>query len=153
MSDSGQEIFDRLPYEIAKLILEIARSLEVEHLLIMSRRRTMRVALARQAAMTVLRGKGDRYTLQDVGDFFGRDHGTVIHAQKVMAERMRAGDEELAATLASAFRVYAAARKEVEKSKDDGQETAELVKAGCRESLTEFQARKVAAANEGRGSK
>tara|TARA_R110000803_G_scaffold209965_2_gene280568 strand:- start:20847 stop:21299 length:453 start_codon:yes stop_codon:yes gene_type:complete len=150
MSVAKSELFDRLPYAIAQLILDISRSEEVDHLLIMSRLRTKRVALARQVAMTVIRGKADRYTLQDVGDFFGRDHATVLHAQKLIAAKMREGDPGLASTLASAFRTYAAARKEIEASQDG---LSELVRAGSRETLTQFQARQVAAAADGRASK
>ncbi len=58
------------------------------------RRRTANIAHPRQVAMYLAR-KHTEISLQDIGDAFGgRDHGTVIHATR-MVEQKLAGDAEL----------------------------------------------------------
>jgi chromosomal replication initiation ATPase DnaA len=63
---------------------------------IMSKVRTARVSEARMVVMTKLRGLG--YSLQSVADVFKKDHGTVMHAIKTVAERANA-DAEFTARL------------------------------------------------------
>lgn len=54
------------------------------------RRRTADIAKARQVAMFLARKHTDR-SLQDIGAAFGgRDHGTVLHAERTIAEQMSA---------------------------------------------------------------
>ena len=52
--------------------------------------RTKRVAWPRQEAMAAIRETG-RYSLPRIGKFFNRDHTTVIHAVRRVAERTDAG--------------------------------------------------------------
>ena len=149
MSRTPTELFNDLPFDIMKLVLDVARTSEIDPLEIMSRKRTNRVALARQVVMTVIRGRDYRFTLQQVGNFFGKDHGTVIHATKIIAERMRATDPQLAATLASAYRTYAAAREEMTSLDPKTLPGEDL----SRESLDEFNARQARLAAERRALK
>jgi len=117
-----QRRFDELPYAVAQLTLDVARSFEVPPAAITGPGRTNRVALARQVAMTVIRGDAQHYTLEETGGFYNRDHGTVIHAQKVVARKMREGNAELAAALSSAYRTFASAREEVISQRKEGAE-------------------------------
>lgn len=67
----------------------------------MSKARSHVVAEARMVVMDHLRSKG--MTLQKIGGIFRRDHGTVIHAVRTVADR-QASDHEFAARL-RAFRI------------------------------------------------
>lgn len=60
------------------------------------RRRTARIALPRQAAMTLMR-QVLGLPLQTIGRLFDRDHGTVMHAAKAVASHS-ASSPEFAAT-------------------------------------------------------
>lgn len=53
----------------------------------MSNRRTERIVWPRQVAMTIIR-RATEISLYDVGQFFGgKDHGTVLHAERRVAGR------------------------------------------------------------------
>lgn len=60
------------------------------------RRRTARIALPRQVAMTLMR-QVLHLPLQSIGRLFDRDHGTVIHATKAVASH-NLSDPEFEAT-------------------------------------------------------
>lgn len=60
------------------------------------RRRTARIVLPRQVAMTIMR-QVLHLPLQSIGRLFDRDHGTVIHATKAVASHS-ASSPEFAAT-------------------------------------------------------
>ncbi len=63
-----------------------------------SRRRPQNIAFPRQVAMYLSRTLTDR-SLADIGDSFGgRDHGTVLHACRLIEEKMRA-DQTLRQTV------------------------------------------------------
>jgi chromosomal replication initiator protein len=63
-----------------------------------SRRRPQNIAFPRQLAMFLCRRLTDR-SLMDIGDAFGgRDHGTVMHACKLVEEKLRV-DEKLRLTV------------------------------------------------------
>jgi chromosomal replication initiator protein len=63
-----------------------------------SRRRPQNIAFPRQVAMYLSRSLTDR-SLSDIGDSFGgRDHGTVMHACKLLDERL-ANDQRLRQTV------------------------------------------------------
>ena len=53
----------------------------------MSRRRTQHLALCRQVAMYLCRELTD-YSFPAIGERFGRDHSTVIHAHNLIALRL-----------------------------------------------------------------
>jgi len=63
---------------------------------IFHRRRTARIALPRQVAMTLMR-QVLGLPLQTIGRLFDRDHGTVIHATKAVTSHTLS-DPEFAAT-------------------------------------------------------
>jgi len=55
---------------------------------LLGKRRTQNIALARQVAMYLCR-KLTAYSFPEIGAFFGgRDHSTVIHAQKIVTDRI-----------------------------------------------------------------
>ena len=63
-----------------------------------SRRRPQNVAFPRQVAMYLSRSLTDR-SLMDIGESFGgRDHGTVLHAYRLIEKRM-AEDQRLRQTV------------------------------------------------------
>jgi hypothetical protein len=64
----------------AEITAVVAREFGVSEGMIMGRLRSKRVARARQVAMSGMWLAG--YSYPDVGRFFGRDHGTVMHAVK-----------------------------------------------------------------------
>jgi len=66
------------------IVSEIAAAFGIHDGDIMGRRRTPKIARARQTAMVALYQAG--FTLSEVGKFFDRDHGTVIHALKVIKQ-------------------------------------------------------------------
>ncbi len=69
--------------DFASITRHVATACGVTTEEMLSRRRTERVAVARQIAMTFCYVPGSKnHSLQDVGLFFKRDHGTVIHAIK-----------------------------------------------------------------------
>jgi len=59
---------------------------------IMGRRRTARIAHARQLAMSLMR-EATGLSLMEIGGIFQRDHGTVMHAIKTIADRCGNDDE------------------------------------------------------------
>ena len=60
----------------------------------LSKKRTQVIARPRQVAMTVCK-ELTQYSLPNIGEAFGgRDHTTVLHAQKTIAE-LRTKDERL----------------------------------------------------------
>ena len=63
-----------------QIVAVVAREFGVSEGMIMGRLRSKRVARARQVAMSGMWMAG--YSYPDVGRFFGRDHGTVMHAVK-----------------------------------------------------------------------
>lgn len=67
-----------------RIVTEVASKFAVRDHDIMGRRRTPKIARARQTAMVALHQAG--YSLCEVGRFFDRDHGTVIHALKVIKQ-------------------------------------------------------------------
>ena len=66
---------------------------------LLSSTRTVRVAAARQTAMTLIRRNTD-FSLMEIGNIFGRDHGTVIHAMRVV-DRKAEIDADFATLLAA----------------------------------------------------
>ena len=76
----------------------VARAFEVSRAELLSRRRTQRVACARQVAMYLCRdiarssahrrvGEGAWASFPRIGKAFERDHSSVIHAYKTVARR------------------------------------------------------------------
>lgn len=63
-----------------QIVEVVAREFGVSEGMIMGRMRSKRVSRARQVAMSGMWMAG--YSYPDVGRFFGRDHGTVMHAVK-----------------------------------------------------------------------
>ena len=64
-----------------------------------SRERTMRVAFPRQVAMYLARALTDE-TLPTIGDSFGgRDHSTVLHAQKRITQELKQGSKRAQAVI------------------------------------------------------
>jgi chromosomal replication initiator protein len=58
-----------------------------------SKRRPANIAFPRQIAMYLAR-RHTKSSLHEIGDAFGgRDHGTVLHACKVVTERMQKEDQ------------------------------------------------------------
>ncbi len=67
---------------------KVAEFYKIDLAEITSKRRTANIALARQIAMYIAR-KHTTYSLQEIGRRFGnRDHGTVMHAIKTVADAM-----------------------------------------------------------------
>jgi chromosomal replication initiator protein len=66
----------------------VADHYQIRHLDMTSKRRPANIAFARQVAMYLSRLL-TKHTLQEIGDAFGgRDHGTVIHAEKTVKNMM-----------------------------------------------------------------
>ncbi len=72
----------------ARIVREVAAAADLSEAVIMGRSRVPRVARARQIAMVQLLNTG--ISLCDVGRFFDRDHGTVMHALKVIKQSAQA---------------------------------------------------------------
>jgi hypothetical protein len=76
---------DGSPDKAKRLVAVIAAMFRVRTDLIMGRRRTASVVLARQVAMWFERKHYHR-SLQEIGDLFGRDHSTVAYAVGLVEE-------------------------------------------------------------------
>ncbi len=63
----------------AAIVKAVALALDVPEAQIMGRRRTVAISDARQVAMWTIR-QSMHLSLAAIGDFFGRDHTTVLHA-------------------------------------------------------------------------
>lgn len=74
------------PSDPQVIIDDVAAILNVPVPEIISRRRTDRIAWARQVAMFFMRESG--MTFQAIADLFGKDHGTVIHACHTVINRI-----------------------------------------------------------------
>lgn len=74
----------RTPEQILTAIAE-ANSVTVDDILGRSRQR--RIADARKMAMAALRVDTDM-TLHQVGDYLGKDHATILHAERTHADLM-----------------------------------------------------------------
>lgn len=68
---------------------KVATALHVRRNLIDSNDRGQHVALARMIAMYLIR-TSTTFTFPEIGELFGRDHSTVIHACNKIADRMTA---------------------------------------------------------------
>lgn len=72
------------PTSVCKVVADFY-GITLEEML--SKARPARIAWPRQVAMTLLR-RCSQMSLNEVGQFFGgRDHGTVLHAERRVAER------------------------------------------------------------------
>jgi len=72
-----------------RICQEVASAFGVEESSLQSKRRTQPLALARQVAMFLCREMTDN-SLKTIGLYFGgRDHSTVIHAVKLVRDKMR----------------------------------------------------------------
>ena len=69
------------------VINAVARRYSVSYSDILSSKRTSNVALARMIAMYLTRELTE-FSLPSIGDFFGRNHSTVIHAVNKIKEDM-----------------------------------------------------------------
>lgn len=69
-----------------EIVRDLADSSGVSVAEIMGDSRTRRIAHVRQEAMAQMRATG-RYSFPQIGRFFNRDHATVIHACRRVAER------------------------------------------------------------------
>lgn len=86
-----------LLHKTVKLIDELAALYyELQPSDLQSKRRTARIAHARQMAMALIR-EHTRLSLMEIGDLFSRDHGTVIHAIKAVNGRCKTDAEFQAA--------------------------------------------------------
>lgn len=84
--NNGSEKRSLGPTRICK---EVASVFGVEENSLQNKRRTQPLALARQVAMFLCREMTDN-SLKTIGLYFGgRDHSTVIHAVKLISERMK----------------------------------------------------------------
>ena len=72
----------------ARLVVSALFHVSIEE--ITSKKRTDRIAWARQVAMVMTHRISD-CTLEEVGRIFGKDHGTVIHAERVVQQRTSMG--------------------------------------------------------------
>jgi chromosomal replication initiator protein len=71
----------------------VADHFQIRHSDMTSKRRPNNIAIPRQIAMYITRTL-TKHSLQEIGDAFGgRDHGTVIHACKVVSQRMSQADD------------------------------------------------------------
>jgi chromosomal replication initiator protein len=77
---------------IALIFAAVCESTGVSGESLLGRRRTARVAYARQIAMTLVR-EATGLSLIEIGGLFDRDHGTVIHAIKAVSRRCDSEDE------------------------------------------------------------
>ncbi len=85
-----------ITYELIQQL--VAEAFNVSLSDILGKRRTQNVALARQVAMLLVR-RLTGYSYPEIGAFFGgRDHSTVIHANKIIQERCLS-ESDLAATI------------------------------------------------------
>lgn len=76
-----------LTYEFIQQTVAEAYNVSLSDLL--GKRRTQNIALARQVAMYLVR-RLTGYSYPEIGAFFGgRDHSTVIHANKIISERLQ----------------------------------------------------------------
>ena len=81
--------------QIQRIIELVAQEWGVTKEILLGRVRTQNIAFPRQVAMTLSR-EHTGLSLQDIGlAFGGRDHGTVIHAKKVVTKAIQ-GDKVLA---------------------------------------------------------
>lgn len=80
------------PVEIRVVQMRTAEYYEVSVEELMSRRRTARIAEARQMAMYICR-RECRESLKEIGAAFKRDHATVIHACRAVEKRVQASRE------------------------------------------------------------
>ncbi len=76
------------PIKIEKIISEVARTYNVEESEILSSRRTADLVLARHAAMYIAR-ETTELSYQDIGEAFGKDHSSVIHATKNIEKNIK----------------------------------------------------------------
>ena len=74
-----------------EVVRRVGRQRGVSPELIMSRLRKADVAFARQIAIWIVR-KVQKASLTRIGQCFGRDHGTVMHAVKVVDDQMSIDD-------------------------------------------------------------
>lgn len=73
-------------YDCERIVRLVARRFRVSVEAMFGRRRPARIALARQAAMVLVRERsGATYTA--IGELFGRHHADVMHAAKSIAAR------------------------------------------------------------------
>jgi chromosomal replication initiator protein len=80
------------PISLEKIQEAVARHYHVEISDMKSRRRTDAIAFPRQIAMYLAR-ELTKASLNEIGDAFGgRDHGTVLHACKLVKRRMQEQD-------------------------------------------------------------
>lgn len=79
---------------LARILNEVAERFNVKPPEVRGRRRHRSVALARQACMYLAR-RITNHSLEEIGGYLGRrDHSTVLHAQRTIAQR-RAADSRL----------------------------------------------------------
>ena len=72
----------------------VADHFQIRHSDMTSKRRPNNIAIPRQVAMYLSRIL-TKHSLQEIGDAFGgRDHGTVLHANRTIEEKMKT-DEKL----------------------------------------------------------
>lgn len=79
-----------------RLLFEISAETGIPESTILSRRRTPRVAEARQILMLLAyhHGRG-LYSLTAVGKLLNRDHATILYACRILDARLKAGDPAL----------------------------------------------------------
>jgi chromosomal replication initiator protein len=87
-----EALHDLIPFQNAKVGIEaiqkaVAVYFHVQLFDLMSKRRTQHLAFCRQVAMYLCRELTDS-SFPAIGDRFGRDHSTVIHAHNLIAHRV-----------------------------------------------------------------
>jgi len=92
MEFAREALRDLIPAENGKIAIgaiqkAVALYFHVRLIDLMSRRRTQHLALCRQVAMYLCRELTDD-SFPVIGESFGRDHSTVIHAHNLIAHRV-----------------------------------------------------------------
>ena len=76
------------PHEMMDIVYIVSTVMRVSLPRLLAKNRTQRIAYVRQVAMYLCRTLTDSSFLV-IGDHFGRDHSTVIHACNLIARRIR----------------------------------------------------------------
>ncbi len=81
------------PIKIEQIISEVARNYSVQENEILSQRRTANIALARQVSMYIAK-ETTEMSYKAIGQSFGKDHTTVLHACNVIEKKIKQDPHE-----------------------------------------------------------
>lgn len=81
------------PIKIEQIISEVARNYSVQENEILSQRRTANIALARQVSMYIAK-ETTEMSYKAIGQSFGKDHTTVLHACNVIEKKLKQDPHE-----------------------------------------------------------